>query len=266
MQSETVALVGTALSSRADANGEPESTEVWSLADAFVRLDRVDAHFELHPFQHLSAIWGREWVECLHFMQKFRGTVYVKDTVRSVPNSVVYPLAEVRQGLGLPDDWKYFSSTLAYMIALAIHKGFKTIKLFGFDLAVGEEYEYQKANAEFCLGLAMGRGIKVVLPKNCPLLKGELYSLGNESGIDGAWVRNRLRAIDTEIEDREAALADFRSRRLEVTAIEDALYGIQGREDLHRRMAGLVPSNWKELTGVNQPPIGAGDDPGKGEL
>jgi hypothetical protein len=45
------------------------------------------------------------------------------------------------------------------------------------DMRADEEYSYQRANCEYLIGLARGKGIKVHIPEVSPLLK--------FSGFDG---------------------------------------------------------------------------------
>lgn len=88
------------------------------------------------------------------------------------PNGVMAPVG-TGQGLprgatrAMPD---YFTSSIAFMLALAIWEGFEVIDIYGVDLTVGEEYDYQKPCAEFWIGLAMGKGIEVGIPKGSALL------------------------------------------------------------------------------------------------
>ena len=93
----------------------------------------------------------------------------------------------------------YLSSSIAYEIALAIYEGFSEIHLYGVDLNTESEYAWQKPGVEFLLGVAAGRGIRVVLPENCPLLKGTLYGRGflSERGEHMSYeqLSNRLKAL-----------------------------------------------------------------------
>jgi hypothetical protein len=57
----------------------------------------------------------------------------------------------------------YFGSTVDYALALAIYRGYEVMNLYGVNLANPGEYAYQKPSAEFWLGMAMGRGIKVTI-------------------------------------------------------------------------------------------------------
>jgi len=57
------------------------------------------------------------------------------------------------------------------MIALAITEGFEEIGIYGVDMAVGKEYIKERPSVEYFLGIARGRGIKVIIPDACDLLK-----------------------------------------------------------------------------------------------
>ncbi len=76
-----------------------------------------------------------------------------------IPMSEAFPLEKARKELGLP----YFSNTIAYMIAYAIMKGVKEIQIFGVNQASNSEYFTEKAGVEYMIGIANGRGIKVVI-------------------------------------------------------------------------------------------------------
>jgi hypothetical protein len=46
---------------------------------------------------------------------------------------------------------KYFTSTLAYEIAYALHLGFERIELYGFEMSSGDEYIEQKGSPPACI-------------------------------------------------------------------------------------------------------------------
>jgi len=68
-------------------------------------------------------------------------------------------------------DMDYFMSSVAYMAILAAMEGFKEIHLYGINLAIGDEYFYEKPNAEFILGYLRGKGLKIYVPQASALLK-----------------------------------------------------------------------------------------------
>ena len=62
-------------------------------------------------------------------------------------------------------------STVAFMMGLAAVEGFSEVHLYGINLAIGDEYFYEKPNCEWWIGVLEGHGIKVVVPHASSLLK-----------------------------------------------------------------------------------------------
>lgn len=122
-------------------------------------LDRV---FEIHDIRQLKG--QADWPWLSKRMQDLE-LVYVQHETPEIPNGVPYPLEEVSK---ISD---YLCSSIAYMTLLAIHEGASEIAIWGVDMKSGEEYGYQKANMEYLIGLARGRGITVHVPDSSPLLK-----------------------------------------------------------------------------------------------
>lgn len=77
-----------------------------------------------------------------------------------VPTSVAYPLFRVVTEV-LSNEY-YVVGTLNYALAYAIYIGkYSVIDIYGCHLLSGEEWAYQRPNAEMMIGIARGRGIKV---------------------------------------------------------------------------------------------------------
>jgi hypothetical protein len=89
------------------------------------------------------------------------------DKVDSLPTTISYPVEQIIDEFGID----YFTSTVAFEVALAMREGFKEIALYGIDLIVGTEYSEQKACLEFWLGMAHAKGVNVVIPSTSALLK-----------------------------------------------------------------------------------------------
>ena len=112
--------------------------------------------------------------------------IYFQYWNSEIPNSIGYPLKEVcdiafknfRRG---DAKVKYFTSTLAYMMGIAVLEEFERIEIYGFELADDIEYVKQKACAEWWIGFAMGRGIEVYTPPNNQIMFSALYG-GDEQG------------------------------------------------------------------------------------
>lgn len=153
-----VAVIGLADSSRDEAPWNDPQWQKWGLAwDS--RWPEMARTFEMHELRELP---NRRYVEEL----RYRNALHMQEQFEKVPGSVRYPLEAVIESVG-----DYFVSSIAYMLALAIHEGTDEIGLWGVDMDIGGEYEYQRANAEYLIGLARGRGIKVHIPPSSPLCK-----------------------------------------------------------------------------------------------
>ena len=103
--------------------------------------------------------------------------LYMQTAYDEIPNAQRYPFEVVIQTTG-----DYFNSSIAYLMAMAIHENPDVIGLWGVDMTdQKEEYAYQRPNMEYLIGLAQGKGIDVHLPESCPLLKfrGENIPLGS---------------------------------------------------------------------------------------
>jgi hypothetical protein len=84
-----------------------------------------------------------------------------------IPNSVRYPIEEAIRFAGRD----YFTSSVAFMLALAGMEGFTEVHLYGINLAIGDEYFYEKPCAEWWIGRLEGMGTKVYVPSASSLLK-----------------------------------------------------------------------------------------------
>jgi hypothetical protein len=98
--------------------------------------------------------------------------VYMQRPWPIIPHAVGYPVQQILSIFG-----NYFTNTISWMICLAIMEGFKTIGIWGVDMAVSSplrsqnEYSHQRPSCEYFIGMARGRGIEVIIPDQCDLLK-----------------------------------------------------------------------------------------------
>jgi hypothetical protein len=98
-----------------------------------------------------------------------------------IEDSVEYPLQKIcdklLRGIKKGDlPVKYFTSSFAYEMALALYEGFERIEIYGFDMSATDEFAPQKACAEFWIGMALGMGVEIYLPPECQLISGILYA------------------------------------------------------------------------------------------
>jgi len=223
----TIAICGFSPDTRELANQESETTELWGLNQAHVFLHRYDRWFQMHPRDRRRHIHGEDAVygrkpDHLEFLKKCKVPVYMQQLDPEIPKSVAYPLKEVWESIApqLANKDPYFTSTPAYMLALAIHEKATTIKIFGINFSTEPEYIGQRPNLEFLIGIAMGRGIKVEWPSIASLIRAPLYAYVSKLG--------------------EAEMAQERLDRM-----RDKFYG-------HHKMYHCCVGGYKELTPLYQ--------------
>ena len=123
-----------------------------------------DRLFEIHPFDHNRHHVPENYDQLLLDAGK---RVWRSFPSRQYPDAQVIPINDVIKCIGR----NYFMSSMAYMTALAMYEGFEEIYLIGLDFGIQEKPEImQLANLEWLMGLAEGRGIKVVPDPCCDLL------------------------------------------------------------------------------------------------
>jgi hypothetical protein len=168
----TVALVGFSSDTRHLAPYEDEDTEIWSLNEAGVKswMKRWDRWFQLHPPANFTRSNNQNDPHHFDWLKAQTKPIYMQDVYDYIPASVKYPLDEVKAKYG-----GYFTSTAAFMLALAMLEGFERIEIFGISMGSQTEYHYQRANFEYMIGLARGLGFEVELLPQTPLCKGQLY-------------------------------------------------------------------------------------------
>lgn len=160
-----VAIVGLSPSTHDLAPWADSSWEKWGLPWDDKGWALMSRHFEMHDMRLLDSphskrkegYWGR-----LQDCER----LYIQAPDARLPNAAVYPFDEVAKTTSA-----YWNSSIAYAMALAIHEGAEEIGVFGVDMESDEEYGYQKPNMEYLIGLARGRGIKVMIPDASPLCK-----------------------------------------------------------------------------------------------
>jgi hypothetical protein len=148
---------------------------------------------------------------------------------------------------------KYFTSSIAYMIAYAMELGYKRIGLYGIDMAMDSEYQYQRPCVEYYVGLARGAGIVVDIPEQSHIMSYPwVYGIEDPPETEGiiteAVCRERARELEAQLKkDTESALlhrgalqmVDWFMRQIR-TAKRDAgfpeLPGEISRDELHREM------------------------------
>lgn len=212
---DKVAIVGFAPSSMSLAPFKDDSWEIWTLNNIYacLNLPRWDRWFELHhnfreyPPMHdaridpQSIVMGDarpvtrvvnhvDWLQ----QQTPERPIYFVEPQPDIPAAVPYPLEGIKQWCALNRFVPYFTNSISYMIALAIAEEYKTIGIWGVDMAAEGEYEKERPSVEYWMGLAQGLRREVILPKESELLKSRFYGFEKDSEFV-----SKLRARQNEL-------------------------------------------------------------------
>lgn len=160
-----VSIVGKGLT-RVYAPAPGKDWECWGLPSD-EQFDLFDRLLEIHP----SGFWMFNKFDYRERLVKFGDRLWVRDPVKWLPEAHTYPMADVR---GLVGD--YLASSVSYWAALAILEGCDELSIAGCDFVVpGAERMYQRPSLEYLIGFARGRGIKVTVPQESPLMRCPIY-------------------------------------------------------------------------------------------
>ena len=251
-----VAVAGFAPDSRDLINAEPDTTEIWGLNNAHVFLKKKASRwFQIHPPDWKADLglppgeYGRPPGH-VKFLSEFEGPVYMLAPDKRIPNSVAYPIDEIKAHFGL----EYFTSSMAYMLALALYdhdvrEKVDEIKVFGVNLTTSAEYFEQKACLEYWLGVAKGKGIKTSLPPTTALLRGPLYArpVNDLIGMSKARVEQWRKEF---IQNRDRVIwlmAAFQ----ELKPILEAIENEPGKVRVKQRMDQLYMKSQEHVQGMN---------------
>jgi len=109
---------------------------------------------------HLEEDWGGSWSRNW-FAENKKVPVITREVTPKIPMSKRYPFEEVFDMIGIKhngEPLQYFTSSIAWALALAIYQGRPTIEIKGINLE-DDEYKDQKDCFTFWCGFAGGRGI-----------------------------------------------------------------------------------------------------------
>ena len=160
-----IAIVGTAPSSNMLAPYNDPDWEIWVCSSGNMNVvPRANAWFELHtcgPDGIMSRRNIGKGLKYLRWLGEQKFPVYMQTVPNQyVPNAVEYPIKEMKAKFGV----YFWSSSPAYMIALAIAKGPTRIGLWGIDMAADKEYAKQRPDLLHFIDVAQREGIEIVLP------------------------------------------------------------------------------------------------------
>jgi hypothetical protein len=207
-----VAILGTVGNSRRVAPYDDHSWDIWSCSpgnSGAACPPRVTEWYELHSMIDMkspeNASWFGPYIAWLN-QQSF--PIYMQERNQEVPNALPFPRKPLVDKWG-PSDVRtnWFTSSIAWMLAYAMHRGYTTIGIFGVDMAAAEEhYTMQKAGLLRFFEIAREAGLKIVVPLESTLSVGApLYGYAESSRMGRAMI-----VREQELKDRLAQLENHR--------------------------------------------------------
>ena len=279
---KTVALVGFAANSRTQAPYEKRHVEIWGCNEAYVAgfmvnpdgEFRVDRWFQIHKHEDFSRENNSnderhyEWLQREHNFP-----VYMQEKFEEIPNAKKLPLAVLEEeffsnlystiptGASVPwldteDDHGFFTSSFAYMMAMAIYEGFEKIEIWGFNMGTQSEYALQAPGGTFWISAALNRGIDVVVAGSSPLMRVPLYGYEFGSILTVEDIRQRISELGADLPSKQRAAFTLHGARQQLEqlvhgafAADNESLGEDLTEMLHDRMqeeleAGALYNFW----------------------
>ena len=159
-----IAIVGAHSATKLRAPYDAHDWQIWSLSPKNENaLPRCDVWFEMHKrFLTDPDADGKEYGGWL----RGHPFVYMQEQSPLILGSVAYPKNEMMAEFGSG----FFTSTLAWMMALAIARRPKMVGLWGVDRNATGEYRDQRPSCLFFAHIARTRGIEFIVPDGCAML------------------------------------------------------------------------------------------------
>jgi hypothetical protein len=244
---DKVCIVGFAGSTRDQFPKDDPTMEIWGMNRLFdvpgVALQHFTRWFQIHPRRWWDTEKRQKEVA---WLRNLKIPVYLHEHYDDIPTSMAFPRADVEAAFNryLPsipgsdairnDGRPYHTTSVTWMIALALLEGFKEIHIYGVDMVTDEEYGYQRPACEFWLGLAAGLGVKTVIPADSALCTMEwLYGWelpqDREGVINATVLEQRKIGLSKEMENAKAAANQLGGAineiNLELSALKHARRG-----------------------------------------
>lgn len=132
----------------------PMEGETWGVNRLILRRP-VKLTFQLHDIDWQLKGNIRQIEEQIKEINRLGIPVITSKKHKLLPTAIPFPIDEM--------PFKYFTNSIAYMVAYAMYKGATEIDLYGVSFFLENEYLIQRPCVEFWLGHAMAKGIKVTV-------------------------------------------------------------------------------------------------------
>lgn len=220
-----IALLGSAPSSRMEAPFNDPGWEIWSCSPANMDLPRSDFFFEIHA---IDTTMQESIYKTQHPGQKMsyvdfckqHPAIYMQEKRPEYPGSIEYPKDEMFKKFG-PYFW---TSSLSYMLALAIDKKPEAVGLWGVDMSASEEYSHQRPGCQYFIQEAERAGINIVVPYGSDIL----FPHPPYGYREASHMWSKMNTRWKELAGKRAALASQMARlQTEIATYDGAMEDVQ---------------------------------------
>ena len=215
LKTRKIAVIGTT-PHRANAPYDDPAWEIWGVGRWHPDVRRWDRWFEIHDLATLKA----DYDDHLKYLADSGKPVYVREPTPKIPNGVVYPRETIVERFG---GTYFFTSTIAWMMALALHEDVTHLGLWGVDMATHGEYATQKPGCKHFIAVARLMGVDVVVSRHSDLLR-EPASYPEPESLLARKIRDRVADVDKHLEQRQAHL---KSLELEIAHLRGMKFDLQ---------------------------------------
>lgn len=277
---KTLRLLGLGLSLYEAQPIPPTGVEVWGLQYTWKshQLDRAFVMDEEAWIVSKNNTLGRDIVKEIN---SYEFSVYVSKPWANLDKWVEYPLEHVVSGIPnlkhrvlekteRGEEWtevqgKYFLNSFCYMLALAIFEGFERIELYGIDMAnmngrlsPNETWEDERSCVSFWVGVAIGRGIEVVISGGSRVTKPispdspTLYGYEKNKHLED--IRSKVLADNSKYENAlRSGKVSYEGNTKIIDLTESGIkFNVYRKEDLPNAKAGDVVAEAKPYATINE--------------
>lgn len=200
-----VAIVGFSANTRNLVPYNNPDFELWTMNNFYKVKDLAEATnisrvIDVHNTWEFYRDNDRYDDEHLDWMrQEHPYTIYLWNPSPTFPSAKHYPLEVYMEAF--PD--AIYTSSIDYLMAMAIYEGVDEIWPIGIEMAHGSEYFHQRFGFYYWIGLARGRGIKVTLPRDTSILREDLYGLEDAVIAHHTFLVDRLKELTKQQHDAQ---------------------------------------------------------------
>lgn len=202
--SRRICILGFA-PSKTEAPYADTSWEIWGVNDVYAHVPRTDATFELHHLQNLgnrrNPNYEKWMTQGCPSGPKPTTPIFMIAPNPAWPTAQAFPFEQVRMYYNQAHGSDYFTSSIAWMLALAVLELTEDVTLpdgrqvrlakpgcelsmFGVDMAADSEFASQRPAVEYYTGLARGMGLKVFVPSTSDICKStSVYGVGTTAPL-----------------------------------------------------------------------------------